>query len=467
MKILGIIAVAAILVATAVPIVTLDSGVRGHVFYSTNGAYSPDRMSKYYVRYTKELNGSTTISGIVSHTATQRGPEALMYVHQAGILYAATNPDMVYGYSAANYSTVGTYRTGEFPAALCYVSGNLFLLPGQNNLTSINLSDFANSSTEVGNYPQKMFYDPALQAMLVTVQNPDELVAVNVTSGTVMYRIHLNSGPFGIIYDNYDGFIYYTLPSSGLISVFNPLTRAFIKNITVTGSPYEFSISTHNNTLFVSNQGTSDINVINGNTNTVVSNISAGLSPSGLAFDPQSYYVFVCNTASGNVTVIDPASHRTVQNITVGNEPYSITYDGATGAVVVGNMGSGSLSLLYPVLHNLVVFKETGLAKGAEWNVNVGGNTRYSDSNYLPFDLPSGRHSYSLSVVQGYYGPSSGKIEVSGHMVVALHYSYAARINTEITAIAIVVGIEAVAAYVFLGRSMRKWLRNHLRERKK
>ncbi len=453
-------AIAAILILStlpAVPVSLYAGGYHAHTF--TSGV--PDNKNstaEYFVAYTKNLNSSGIINGNVNHQLLSGGPEAILYLKGMNTLYVASSPDIITAFSGNYLNMTSSYTVGEFPAALAFVNStdSIYVLPGYNNITSLNLSEGRTSNITIGGYPQELAYDQLLNIMFVTVQNPDKIVAVNVSSGKVMYDLNLTEGPFGALFDTQNGLLYYTVPSNGTVMSYNPGKRSFAGSISVGGSPYEFGMNTLTGTIYVSNQGYSSVDVINGNNNTLTGNISVGSSPSGISFDPKTGCLFVSNTDSGTVSVINAGENRVTQNITVGKQPYCVASGNNKGEVFIGNQGSGSISVLKPIKYYKLTFVESGLPAGTTWSVTANGNQRYSDTGSITFDTPAGIINYYSSPVGGYHGSKSGSATISGNSVVSIHYSSAAAENSEIMEISVVVLIEAGAAFFLLrGRVSR------------
>lgn len=457
MRIVSLLVVALLLAASG--IAAADSGT----VHSSNRVGSPmaspaSHQTYFYARNTVYLNNGSVLNGSVNGYSDIPGPAALLYSNYTDTLYAASNLSSIYSIHPGTFSYRGNSSFGSFPAALSFVKkyDSLFILPGQDNMTWLNLSSGVSINISVGYYPQSLAYYQPGNTMFVTVQSPNTLVAVNLSSGGVEYRIPLRFGPFGIAYDHSNGYMYFSYPDSGIVSVFNPSDRAFVANLTLGGSPYQFALNPSGGIVYVTNQGLDLLDVINATTSSEMSRISVGYSPSGIVYDGSAGYLFVANTDSSNVSVVSASAGRTVQTIAVGSQPYSVAFNGNSGNVIVGNHGSDSLSVISPVLENYVVFNETGLQKDHRWHVTVNGHTRYTDSGSVTFDLPNGAVKYNVSEVNGYYISGAGNLNVQGTTYINIEYHSIAALHNEIIAFSVLAVLVALIAGIWLIRRRRK-----------
>lgn len=405
----------------------------------------------YYVNHTMYLNGSRVINGSVNYYSEVPGPAAILYDGTSNTVYVASSLSSIYSINATTYSSSVSSSLGEFPASLSYIAktNSLFFLPGQNNLSRWNLSSSAITNLSVGSYPQSLAYDSELNTMFVTVQGVDSLVAVNTTSYNVSYRLPLRFGPFGVMFNPDNGFIYLSYPDAGLVSVFNPVSKQFVSNITIGGSPYEFAMNNAANRVYVTNQGLNQVDLIDGSTQKFTGRVNVGDDPQGIAYSPSSGMLFVANTYSSNLTVIGTSSYQVRQNLHLGSQPYAVAVDSRSGSVFVGNHGSNSLSIVSPVRNNYVTFAEVGLPIGSVWHVTLNGAARYSDSSNLSFDQANGEFNYTISSVPGYYLTTSGHISVSGNSVVVVKYHSVAALHREIATIAVSVAVIGIVSGIW------------------
>lgn len=460
MRIVLLMAVLFLVSASLLPVIGHNSNASANTSTLSASDYTSSSSSeKFYVRYTEYLNSSMVVKGnVISYNSETPGPAAVIYNDQTGTLFAASGENNIFKVNESTLSTQVASPSGDYPASLAFGSGHkiLFILPGNNNLTEWNLTSGVSDNLTVGSYPQDMSYDPLNNNMYITVQGPKSLVDVNLTTNNVSYRIPLRFGPFGIVFDQHNGYLYISYPISGVVSVFDPADRSFVANITIGGSPYEFALSSDQNTIYATNQGLNQVDIINGTTQIFAGTISVGDSPSGITMSAGMHELFVANTDSSNVTVIDTLDDRPVQNIGTGSQPYSVAFDSSTDVVAVGNHGSNSLSFLYPVIYNYVVFTEKGLPAGTFWHVTVNGVTRVSNTDTISFDVRNSTMNYSAQSFTGYYGTLTGTRDLSGSTPLTITYKSVAALHKEILSIAVAVAVVGVVAGIWLFRGSRR-----------
>ncbi len=418
--------------------------------YSPGTGHSPSTMplsqgssgTQFIVNSTEYLSNESTVQGNVNYYSSTPGPAGLFYSDSSGQLYVASNISSIYSVNPQTHQTAVNSTFTKFPTGMVYVNEyrDLFLIPGMNNLTRWNPANGSIVNVSVGPYPQGLAYDPSISSMFVTVTGQSSLVAVNISTMNVTYRIPLRFAPFGVAYDQSSGYIYITYEAAGLISVYNPGTRSFVSNITAGGSPYEIASAPGAGKVFVSDNGLNRVDIINSQTQKLVGTVQVGSDPTGIAFDAWTGNVVVANTYSLNVTVIDAASGKVTQNIGVGSQPYAIAATG-NGTIAVGNHGSDSLSFLSPVSGALVTFQEVGLPIGTHWNVTVNGNTRVTDTGSIGFDVHPGQINYTVASEKGYYFSTPGHARISGITVISVGYHSVQALHNEIILIAVFVGV--------------------------
>ncbi len=416
-------------------------------------------QNSYFVNATAYLNNGSFILGNVNYYSTIPGPESLFYSNITGKIYVSSNISSIYMINpqtiSSTFNDIGSY----FPTSLNLIEkyGSLFMLSGQNNLTLWNLTSKNITNISVGSYPQGMAYDPSASTVFVTVQGPDSLVAVNLTSMKVSAKVPLRFGPFGIEYDIENGLLYLSYPGAGLISVYNPSSMKFVANITAGGSPYEFAAVPSQDKIFVSDNGLNCIDIINTNTQQIEKYVAVGYMPTGITFDNKTGDVAVANTDSYNITFLNAKSEDVIQNLAVGSQPYSIVSDSKNGMIAVGNHGSNSISFVQPVTNYLVVFHEKGLPIGSLWSVSANGVQRSSNTQNISFDEKGGQMNYTASPQVGYYGTMSGSMYISQNSVLNIAYHSVSALHNEILLLTIFIAVvvTVAGAWFYFGRRKR------------
>lgn len=144
---------------------------------------------------------------------------------------------------------------------------------------------------------------------------------------------------------------------SNTVTVFNPVTNAFVTTIAVGNYPQLIDITPDGTKVFVPNANSNDVSIIDVASNTVIATIPTGASPQGIAISPDGARAYVANTVDGTVTVIDVATLSVIDTVTVGTGPLFIDFAAniAIGNIDVRADGCSKDSFLSQIdLYNLV-----------------------------------------------------------------------------------------------------------------
>ncbi len=206
------------------------------------------------------------------------------------------------------------------------------VIPSSSGATS-TLTISVASSVVPGSYSVKVTGLPLGATTTPTV------VDVTVTAlggGTVVATVTVGKGPFGVAYDNSNGYIYVANLNSNTTSIINGTT--VVGTVAVGRGPGGVAYDSGNGYVYVANFYSNTVSVINGTT--VVATVPVGSSPSGVAYDAGNRYVYVTNFGSGNITVINGTT--VVATVPVGFYPQGVAYDSGNGYVYVTNANSTS-----------------------------------------------------------------------------------------------------------------------------
>jgi YVTN family beta-propeller protein len=281
-------------------------------------------------------------------------------------------------------SSATTIPVGSDPSDEVYDSarGEVFVLnTGSDNVSVI--SDTENrvvATIPVGITPTSMAYDESAGEVFVansggggaTLQNVSVSV-INDTSNAVVrtFPVYYYGGPpppVSMAFDGGNGEIFVAISVSNSVSVMDPMTGAFIANVSVRSMPDGITYDPAQGEVFVA-EGLSDVvSVINDTTDAVVTQISVGdyprgQYPSGLAYDSDRGEVLVGMVGvPDNVTIINATSNLVVANVPISRTvfesggPLGVAYDGANQEVLVANpacqlgafcnVGPGNLSVV-------------------------------------------------------------------------------------------------------------------------
>ncbi|MHB1650640.1 MAG: hypothetical protein ACYCTX_10080, partial [Thermoplasmataceae archaeon] len=163
-------------------------------------------------------------------------------------------------------------------------------------------------------------------------------------------------------------------------------------------------------------------------------------------------------------------STYSVISISLPNGSYSYTVNNVSGYTITNGTGSfiinGSgtnMQVKFNTAKYTVNIKETGLASGITWYVNMDGTTYHgktTNSTYsvISISLPNGSYSYTVNNVSGYTitnGTGSFIINGSGTSVQVKFNSNSNSGGISLTAVGIVVGILVVVSVGAAGYVLR------------
>jgi len=303
----------------------------------------------------------------------------------------------------------------------------------------------------VGRGPWGVVYDPSNGYIYVTNWHSDTVSVIDGANNTVIANITVGPlGPFswGVAYDPSNGYIY-VIDSSGTVGtvvVIDGANNTVIATIPVGPGPVGVAYDPSNGYIYVTDSLSDTVSVINGATNTVIANITVGLGPQGIAYDPSNGYIYVADSGSDTVSVIDGANNTVIATIPVGSGPWGVAYDPSNGYIYVTNSGSGTVSIISAPAQAIktytVTFTESGLPAGTQWSVTFDGLTKSSTSSSITFTgVPAGNYTWNAtSIIAVGNGTryvaqiSSGTISVSNASSVSLHYVKQYRVTIQPTA---------------------------------
>ncbi|OWP56429.1 MAG: hypothetical protein B2I17_04965, partial [Thermoplasmatales archaeon B_DKE] len=142
-----------------------------------------------------------------------------------------------------------------------------------------------------------------------------------------------------------------------------------------------------------------------------------------------------------------------------GTYPYSINsitgYSVTNGTGNVTVSGGATVKVTFTLLKYTVNIKETGLASGIKWFVQINGTTYNSTTDEISIQLPNGTYPYSINSITGYSVTNgTGNVTVSGGATVQVKFSSTSTglplaDVVIIAGVVVVVGIIGAAAYIF------------------
>ncbi|MDH4139193.1 MAG: IPT/TIG domain-containing protein, partial [Coriobacteriia bacterium] len=322
---------------------------------------------------------------------------------------------------------IATVAVGQNPAAIAvnpithrvfvtnYFGDSVSIIDGVSDVVTATVSTSYNGSLSI---PISVVCNPLATPPRAYVANfwNSRITVINETSGTVLGHVASNGahagGPRALALDVANDKLYVAEYGGGSVTVFDALTYAQLKQITVGSSPRALGIfsSLPRTRIYVANRNSNSVSVIDGDTDTVVATLAVGAGPKAIAVDSSTGYAYVTCESANTVAVIDDSDVVTA-TIEVGQRPVGIAVDEVNGRVFVGNFNSGTVS----VLRTSDFSHEATLTVGTQpWAVafdsgdekafvtNYGSNNVSSIDNALSVTpVVTGTNPYAIAVNEG------------------------------------------------------------------
>ncbi|WP_390530475.1 hypothetical protein [Sulfurisphaera ohwakuensis] len=212
--------------------------------------------------------------------------------------------------------------------------------------------------------PFGILYDPSNGYIYVADSGSDTVSIINSTTNHVIANITIKGHPWSLLYDPSNGYIYVR----SLVSLFviDPSTNQVIANITNAllsplPVPVNMVYDPSNGYIYITSSSILfPIFVINSSTNEVIHGIKLGriphdiVIPSGILYDPSNGYIYVANPRSNSVFVINTSTNKVIANISVGQDPSSMVYDPSNGYIYVTDAKSNMVSVINPSRNQVI-----------------------------------------------------------------------------------------------------------------
>ena len=363
-------------------------------FNEPNGTYSYSVTSVTLGGYiASPSSGNITVNGAnVNVTITFSQNKSGGYLKYTLDLY---NNTLINGNFIGFTSTL---VPGINPIGVAYDPSNGYLYVTEHGSNAVSIINTKTNeiikSINVGSSPWGIAYDPSNGYLYVTNgwfgfyggevwYYTNNVTVINGATNTVIANISVGEGPYGILYDPSNGYIYVTNTAQNNVSVIDGANNTLIASINVGAYPEGLAYDPSNGYIYVANSWSNNVSVINGANNTVIANIAVGSYPVGLAYDPSNGYVYVANAGSNSVSVINGATNTVIASIAVRSFPEKIAYDPSNGYIYVVNSGSNNISVINGANNKIIANLSLGLTwgSGGDWGSSGPLGIAYDPSN--------------------------------------------------------------------------------------
>jgi YVTN family beta-propeller protein len=212
------------------------------------------------------------------------------------------------------------YQVGFSPDAKWFVSASL-------RLDRIDIWDAANyrliHRLPAPTMPSHIGFSPDSQTVYVTLQGTNNLIAIDLASGRVLWVAPVGRQPAGVLVRP-SGTVLVAIMGSDHVAEVEPRDGSVIRRIHTGRGAHNFLLSQDGKTLYVSNRVAGTISILDADSLTVTGTLQAPGGPDDMALSPDGRELWVTGRWRAFVDVIEPASGSLKTRIPVGRSPHGI-----------------------------------------------------------------------------------------------------------------------------------------------
>jgi DNA-binding beta-propeller fold protein YncE len=174
--------------------------------------------------------------------------------------------------------------------------------------------------------PSHMWIDSKSTTAYVTMQDSDELVAVDLASQVIRWRTPTGSTPADVIMTSDDRYVLTGLTGGDAVQVFDVTGKEpkLVKQIKTGAGAHAFRAAGDKRHVFVSNRVANTISKIDMQTLEVVSSFAVPGGPDCMDVSADGKLLFVTARWAKKLTVVDLETRKIVRNINVGRSPHGV-----------------------------------------------------------------------------------------------------------------------------------------------
>ncbi len=177
-----------------------------------------------------------------------------------------------------------------------------------------------------GKTPSHMWIDSTSNTVYCTMQDSDELVAIDINTQTIKWRTKTGAMPADVFGTPDDKLILVGLTGSDGVEVYDvsgPTPK--LKQVIKTGKgAHAFRSMGDKRHVLVSNRVANTISKIDFQTLSVVDNYPAPSGPDCMDVTADGRFIYVTSRWAGKLTVIDTSTRTVVRQVKVGKSPHGV-----------------------------------------------------------------------------------------------------------------------------------------------
>jgi YVTN family beta-propeller protein len=177
-----------------------------------------------------------------------------------------------------------------------------------------------------GKTPSHLWINTSSTTIYSTMQDSDELVAVDMATQTIKWRRKTGAMPADVFGTPDDKYLLIGLTGSDGVEVYDVTGAApkLVQTIKTAKGAHSFRAAGDKRHVFVSNRVANSISKIDYQTMTVVDTLPGPSGPDDMDVSSDGRTLFVASRWAGKLTVIDVASRKVLRQIKVGKSPHGV-----------------------------------------------------------------------------------------------------------------------------------------------
>ena len=177
-----------------------------------------------------------------------------------------------------------------------------------------------------GKTPSHVWIDSKSTTVYATMQESDELVAIDLPTQTLKWRSKTGSLPADVFGTPDDKFLLIGLTGGEGVEVYDVTGAAprLVKTIPTGAGAHAFRSAGDKHHVFVSNRVANTISKIDFLAMAVVDSYVAPSGPDCMDLSPDGRFIFVASRWAKKLTVIDTTTRKVVRQVSVGKSPHGV-----------------------------------------------------------------------------------------------------------------------------------------------
>ena len=177
-----------------------------------------------------------------------------------------------------------------------------------------------------GKTPSHLWINSTSTTAYSTMQESDELVAIDLPTQTLKWRSKTGSLPADIFGTPDDKFLFVALTGGKGVEIYDISgpTAKWVKTLPTGAGAHAFRVAGDKRHVYVSNRVANTISKIDFLTQEVVDNYPAPGGPDCMDISPDGKLIYVASRWARKLTVIDTTTRKVIRSVNVGNSPHGV-----------------------------------------------------------------------------------------------------------------------------------------------